>query len=61
MAWILLLTIMTGSQSSMTTVEFSDHKSCMKAGEEMKELLDESSKVFKRYVDYHCIAVNGLK
>ena len=61
MTWILLLTLMHHNQGSMTTVEFSDYRSCMKAGELMKNAVNKDTPLFKKEINYHCIAVSGVK
>ena len=61
MSWVLLLVLMSSSQGSMTTLEFSDYKSCMNAGEKMKELVSEKTPVFSHHIKYSCISVSGLR
>ena len=61
MTWVLLLTLMSNNQGSMTTVEFSDYKSCMKAGELITSAVNKDTPLFKKTINYHCIAVSGVK
>jgi len=61
MSWILLLTIMTNNQGSMTTIEFADKKSCAIAGEKLKEAANRHTPIFKNYIRYQCIMVSGVK
>lgn len=61
MGWILLLTIFSQGQSSMTSVVFSDYKSCMDAGYKLKEAANKHSPLFKHTINYECISVTGLK
>lgn len=61
MGWILLVALMSNSQGSMTTIEFSDYKSCMKAGEMIKTSINRQTPLFNSAIKYQCIKVGGLK
>ncbi len=61
MGWVLLLTIFSQGQSSMTSLVFSDYKSCMDAGYKLKEAANKRSDLFKHTINYDCINVIGLK
>lgn len=61
MGWILLLTIMSHNQGSMTTIQFADQKSCLIAGERLKEAANKDTPLFKSTIRYHCVMVGGLK
>lgn len=45
----------------MTTLEFSDYKLCIEAGEKMKELVGESTPAFNHHIKYSYVAVSGVK
>lgn len=61
MAWILLLTVMTSNQGSMTTIVFSDRTSCVQAGEKLKEEVNRHTPVFNNFIRYKCVKVSGVK
>ncbi len=61
MGWLLLVTLMSPNQGSMTTETFTDYKSCMKAGAKVKEAVNKSTPLFNHYIKYKCIQVSGLK
>lgn len=60
MKWILLVTLMSHNQGSMTTIVFSDYKSCMKAGHEIREQINSKTPLFKSTISYKCIKSSGL-
>lgn len=61
MAWILLVTLMTNNQGSMTSVVFSDFHSCKMAGEKMVESVNRKTPIFKNNIRFECIKVAGVK
>lgn len=61
MTWILLLAIMSGGQSSMTTIEFSDQKSCYIAGKQLKDKVNRMTPLFSGHIKYSCIQLTGVK
>ncbi len=61
MKWLLIVTLMSHNQGSMTSQVFTDYKSCVKAGEIIKEAINKDTPLFKSAIQYHCLAVSGVE
>lgn len=59
--WILLVTLMTSQQASMTSVVFSDEYSCQAAGVKIVDVVNMKTPIFKKHISYECIKVSGVK
>jgi len=59
--WILLVTLMSHNQGSMTSQVFADYKSCMKAGALIKEAINKDTIRFRSSIKFHCISVSGVE